>query len=237
MQVTIDIVPVEAHWSIGLVERYHQPLRRAYEIIKTESPDTPREMTLQIVVKAVNDTAGPDGLVPTLLVFGAYPKIADSDTLTTTVAQRARAIQLAMKEVTRLHAQQMIQKALAARNGPDTSTVLDAPVNSKLWAWRESQQGQRAGWKGPYPLISTDGERCILQLPNCPTAFRTTHVKRYYGEDIIADPGDDTDIDMPSTAPLSLSEPPPEPEKRKRGRPRKNPLPNVMFNFTDIILS
>jgi hypothetical protein len=37
MQVTIDIVPVEAHWSIGLVERYHQPLRRAYEIIKSEA--------------------------------------------------------------------------------------------------------------------------------------------------------------------------------------------------------
>jgi len=26
-----------------------------------------------MAVKAVNDTAGPDGLVPTLLVYGAYP--------------------------------------------------------------------------------------------------------------------------------------------------------------------
>jgi hypothetical protein len=30
-------------------------------------------MTLQMAVKAVNDTAGPDGLVLTLLVFGTYP--------------------------------------------------------------------------------------------------------------------------------------------------------------------
>ena len=132
MQVTIDIVPVEAHWSIGLVERYHQPLRRAYEIIKSESPDTPKEMTLQIAVKAVNDTAGPDGLVPTLLVFGAFPKITDTDVISTTVSQRAKAVQMAMKEVNRLHAQQQIQKALATRNSPDTSTVLDAPVNSML---------------------------------------------------------------------------------------------------------
>ena len=145
MQVTIDIVPVEAHWSIGLVERYHQPLRHAYEIIKSESPDTPKEMALQMAVKAVNDTAGPDGLVPTLLVFGAFPKISDTDVISTIISQRAKAIQMAMKEVNRLHAQQQIQKALATRNGPDTSTVLDAPINSKLWAWREAQPNHRAG--------------------------------------------------------------------------------------------
>jgi hypothetical protein len=46
MQVTIDIVTVEAHWSIGQVERYHQPLRRAYEIIKSEATDTTKDMAL-----------------------------------------------------------------------------------------------------------------------------------------------------------------------------------------------
>ena len=30
-----------------------------------------------MAVKAVNDTAGLDGLVPTLLVYGAYPRISD----------------------------------------------------------------------------------------------------------------------------------------------------------------
>jgi hypothetical protein len=31
---------------------------------------------LQLAVKAVNDTASPNGLVPTLLVFGAYPRLS-----------------------------------------------------------------------------------------------------------------------------------------------------------------
>ena len=31
-------VPVEAHHLIGIVERYHGPLRRAYEIITKELP-------------------------------------------------------------------------------------------------------------------------------------------------------------------------------------------------------
>jgi hypothetical protein len=36
--------------------------------------------------KAINNLAGPDGLVPTLLVFKAYPKIVKSDALSFTVA-------------------------------------------------------------------------------------------------------------------------------------------------------
>ena len=75
--MTINQVPVEAHWSIGKIERYHGPLRRAYEIIRAETQrsNASEAACLQMAVKAVNDTAGPNGLVPTLLVFGAYPRI------------------------------------------------------------------------------------------------------------------------------------------------------------------
>lgn len=52
-------VPVEAHWSIGAVERYHAVLRRAYLIVRDEIPDTSSDTALQMAVKAVNDTAGP----------------------------------------------------------------------------------------------------------------------------------------------------------------------------------
>jgi hypothetical protein len=77
MVILTKSVPVEAHWSVGIVERAHPTLRRAYEIITDElqgpGSGVTKEMALQMAVKAVNDTAGPDGLVPTLLVFGAYP--------------------------------------------------------------------------------------------------------------------------------------------------------------------
>ena len=32
-----------------------------------------------MAVKAINNTAGPDGLVPTLLVYGAYLRISNLD--------------------------------------------------------------------------------------------------------------------------------------------------------------
>jgi hypothetical protein len=79
MAITTKCVLVEAYWSIGLVEQAHASLRRAFEIIKEECLTTPREACLQMVVKAVNNTAGPDGLVLILLVFGAFLRITELD--------------------------------------------------------------------------------------------------------------------------------------------------------------
>jgi hypothetical protein len=77
MEIKVKEVPVKAHNSIGKVERYHTPLRRAYEIISLELEGASEELILQMAVKAVNNSAGPDGLIPTLLVFGAYPRMTN----------------------------------------------------------------------------------------------------------------------------------------------------------------
>ena len=52
--------------------------------------------------KAINDTAGPEGLVPTLLVFGAYPRMVELDAPSPSVTQRATAIKKAMVEIQKL---------------------------------------------------------------------------------------------------------------------------------------
>jgi hypothetical protein len=75
MAIRTKEMPIEAHNSMGKVERYHAPLQQAYEIIhdKIGSKQIDKEMILQMAIKAVNDTAGPNEIVPALLVFGAYP--------------------------------------------------------------------------------------------------------------------------------------------------------------------
>jgi len=55
--------------------------------------------------KAINDTAGLGGLVPTLLVFGAYPQIVKLDAPLPSVMQRAAAIKKAMVEIQKLWAE------------------------------------------------------------------------------------------------------------------------------------
>ena len=177
--VTCHQVPVEAHWSIGKVEGYHGPIRRAYEIITEELGGTgPRSLRLQMAVKAVNDTANPDGLVPTLLVFGAYPRINMDSPPTPTQTQRAKAVQKAMTEVKKIKAQRSVQDALNTRNGPNTQKTLPGslPLGSEVLVYRE-----KGGWKGPFKVIAvTDKDVTVDSKATGGTAtFRSSHVKPY----------------------------------------------------------
>ena len=52
-----------------------------------------------MAIKAINNSARPDGIIPTLLVFGAYPQMTKMDAPLPSVTKRAEAIRAATKEV------------------------------------------------------------------------------------------------------------------------------------------
>jgi hypothetical protein len=246
-------VPVEAHNSIGMVERYHGPLRRIYQILRVELPDLSEEATLQMAFKAINDTAGPDGLVPTLLAFGAYPRMTDLDAPSPTVTQRANAIKKAMAEVRKVRAERQVADALAQRNGPRTSHIHDLPINSPVLVWREGNTGQPGHWDGPFPLLSIEGETCIVELGSGATSFRSTVVKPYFQlEPEIREPSgtntakeslqpesgtkepSEINLETSDSDTIEVETPMPQPQpgpKRQRGRPRKYP---VLTGLADI---
>jgi hypothetical protein len=85
-----------------------------------------------MAVKAINNTASPDRLVPTLLVYRAYPRISNLDPPTPSIIERAAVIQKAMAEIVKLWAKQAINNALYYRNRPNTTPVYDLPLNSKV---------------------------------------------------------------------------------------------------------
>jgi hypothetical protein len=58
-----------------------------------------------MAIKAVNDSAGIDRIIPTLLVFRAYPRMTKDSPLSLSTTQRAKAIHKATKEVRRLYAE------------------------------------------------------------------------------------------------------------------------------------
>ena len=82
--------------------------------------------------KAVNDSAGPDSLVPTLLVYGAFPRISVHDLPHPTITQRATAIKKAMEEIYKLRVKRLVSDALNTRNGPNIDAVHDLPINSQV---------------------------------------------------------------------------------------------------------
>jgi hypothetical protein len=173
-------VPVEAANTMGLVKCYHKPLRQAYEIIDDEFKDNsngsiPKVLILQMAVKAVNDTAGYDGLVPTLLVFGAYPQMSELSPPAPTISQWAIVIKKAMKEVNKLRATEQISTVLWNQNGPRTDDVVGLPLGSEVLVW----QIHKKRWTGPYKLLAIQDKTVTVQLPHRLSRFRTTSVKWY----------------------------------------------------------
>ena len=70
-----------------------------------------------MAVKAVNNTASPNRLVPTLLVYRAYLRISKLDPPTPSITDRAAVIRKVIAEIAKLRAKQTINNALHHRNG------------------------------------------------------------------------------------------------------------------------
>ena len=58
-----------------------------------------------MAVKAINDIASLNRLVPTLLVFRAYPRMSDLDPLILTITERVLAIRKVMDKITKIRVQ------------------------------------------------------------------------------------------------------------------------------------
>ena len=67
----VEISWVESHSSLGVGERSHDPLRQILDKIVSDHPRLDPEIAIRLAVKAINDTMGPEGVVPSLLVYGS----------------------------------------------------------------------------------------------------------------------------------------------------------------------
>jgi len=82
--------------------------------------------------KAINDTAGPDGIIPILLVYGALPRISEYDPPLPLVAQRLNALRKAIEEIKRIRASHEVARALNARNRPSMADIHELLLNSEV---------------------------------------------------------------------------------------------------------
>lgn len=69
LHIETNSILVEATNSVSIEMRNNALIRRAYKGMCQNSPDLDKETVLQMSVKAVNDSVGSDGSVPTLLIF------------------------------------------------------------------------------------------------------------------------------------------------------------------------
>jgi Zn/Cd-binding protein ZinT len=89
-------------------------------------------VSLQIAVKTINDSAGPDGIILILLVFGAYPKMTNNSALSLITTKRTKAIRKASNKIRQYYTKQYMEDALRIRNNPDTIVIFKLPIQSDI---------------------------------------------------------------------------------------------------------
>jgi hypothetical protein len=76
MAIQLIVAPVESHSTLGIVERFYAPIRCVYQKLSAGvDGKAPKDLPLALATKAVNDTIGIHGLVPTMLVYGSLPAL------------------------------------------------------------------------------------------------------------------------------------------------------------------
>jgi hypothetical protein len=144
MTIITKAVLVEVHWSIDVVKRYHVELRRAYQMISddltTESINETisKEVMLQMIVKAINDTIDFDELMLILLIFETYPRMHIMNLSASSISQRTMTIEKVMIEIRKFRAKRQIVDALNTRNDSIIISIHDLSLNSDVLVWRDN---------------------------------------------------------------------------------------------------
>ena len=85
-----------------------------------------------MAVKAINNTAGLNRLVLTLLVFSAFPWMSELDPPALLIIQHTAAVKKVINEIKELCAKMQVQKVLNYWNGPLITVIYDLLINSKV---------------------------------------------------------------------------------------------------------
>lgn len=147
---------IEHHNTLGSGERYHDPLRRVFKKIMHESPKLDRHVALKLAVKAINDTMGPEGLVPSFIVFGCIPRFSTINSDLPGQKERIRALHQARKEISTITAEIRIKRALISKIPRNTDVVLIP--GDKVRVFRETDRKCVV----PFPVIRIEGMQVFV---------------------------------------------------------------------------
>lgn len=164
-----------------MCERFHGPLRTIFKKIRKERPDLPRDLVLQTALKAMNDTIGPEGLVPSLLVYGVTPRYTPGGLKSDLPNNRQRheAVRVARDEYLRISNNLRIKRVL--REKVPESADLEYKVNERVWVYREELKQ----FVGPMKIVEVDnGVRMVSveERPGRIKLYSVTKIKPYLDE-------------------------------------------------------
>jgi len=165
----------ESHNSLGAGERYHAVLRNIYRRVKRDHLDAPPEVVLALTVSAMNQTIGPHGLVPTLLVIGLIPRIPVSPLLLPAQLDRMRAADTARKEMRAQVARARLRVAL--RDRVPAASDADLVLGAQVLVYREPPVDS---WVGPHSIVALRDKLAWLHVGGAMRPFSVDKLLLYH---------------------------------------------------------
>ena len=175
--ITLQFSGVEAHNALGIGERYHAPLRRVYHVVRAASPSIDRSTALRCAVKGVNDSMGPEGFIPTLLVYGTMPNFPVRNITQPKQRERMVALAAARSEMATITADLRVSRALRAKLPPATRYDLVPGDNVLVYREETSHRGRRAGkYVGPFRISKIRDKQVFVIRPDGEAQYSVTQV-------------------------------------------------------------
>jgi hypothetical protein len=129
----------------------------------------------------MNDHMGPEGLDPTLVVYGTLPRFSLNDKLPSQ-STRFLAMETARREMDAIVFELRIKRALACLTPPGAD--LSFSPGELVYVYRERSQE----CLGPYPVVQVDGKTVYIRDGNHVKPFSVAAIKPYDYEPVPPDP-------------------------------------------------
>lgn len=175
----------EANLSVRLGEGYLQALPSTYRKTMKQHPETEPRSTLVVSVKAINDSSGPEGLVPSALLFGEFQEAHSlrGTTQRETLGQRVTMASCASKQMQKDLCEKRLLRALQFKNLSGLEQVSQPGGNALVW--RQKISNYRIGeWLGPFAVLTVDESRKQGHFQDSENSaarpFNVVHVECYH---------------------------------------------------------
>ena len=147
-------------------------------------PNVDKTLLLQMAIKAMNETLGPQGLVPSLLVLGELPRIytaSETPQNRDTLGERATMVHAARTEIQRIMAKMRVARGL--RHSVPLAANRAYDPGDQVLVWREKIVNHRIGeWLGPFTVLGMDASKKLVYIQDVKAGaahlFNVAQVKR-----------------------------------------------------------
>lgn len=152
-----ELCETEFHNSLRARERYHSALKRIFYEARMDYPDIERNILLALANKAIDDSCGPERLVPSPLMLGVVPAMPSEHSNIAEQRKNMEIIAMARVKIEAITAELGVRKSLKKKAIGATMTTIMPGMQALVYRekerpWEGTALVESVEWKAPNVL-------------------------------------------------------------------------------------